>query len=100
MALPDAPTLLEFRDVTFSYPGASEPVLHDISFTLARGTTTAIIGSTGSGKSTLVNLIPSSSTSLTDRCSSTEPTCAVTTLKPYGAASVWCPSGPTSSVAR
>nr|WP_303623107.1 ABC transporter ATP-binding protein [Cutibacterium acnes] len=58
MALPDAPTLLEFRDVTFSYPGASEPVLHDISFTLARGTTTAIIGSTGSGKSTLVNLIP------------------------------------------
>ncbi|MBD4651259.1 ATP-binding cassette domain-containing protein, partial [Xanthomonas citri pv. citri] len=34
------------------------PVLHDISFTLARGTTTAIIGSTGSGKSTLVNLIP------------------------------------------
>ena len=57
-ALPDDPTLLEFHDVTFSYPGASEPVLHNISFTLARGTTTAIIGSTGSGKSTLVNLIP------------------------------------------
>ena len=55
---PGDSTLLEFRDVAFSYPGASEPVLHDISFTLARGTTTAIIGSTGSGKSTLVNLIP------------------------------------------
>ncbi len=56
--LPDNPTLLEFRDVTFSYPGASAPVLHKISFELKRGTTTAIIGSTGSGKSTLVNLIP------------------------------------------
>lgn len=56
--LPDNPTLLEFRDVTFSYPGASAPVLHKISFELERGTTTAIIGSTGSGKSTLVNLIP------------------------------------------
>lgn len=56
--LPDDPTLLEFRDVTFSYPGASEPVLQDISFTVNRGTTTAIIGSTGAGKTTLVNLIP------------------------------------------
>lgn len=49
---------VEFRDVTFSYPGADAPVLARISFTLDPGRTTAIIGSTGSGKSTLVNLIP------------------------------------------
>ncbi|MDO4412682.1 ABC transporter ATP-binding protein [Cutibacterium sp.] len=55
--LPHNSTLLEFRDVTFSYPGASAPALDDISFTLERGSTTAIIGSTGAGKSTLVNLI-------------------------------------------
>lgn len=47
-----------FEDVTFTYPGAEQPVLADISFTASRGTTTAIIGSTGAGKSTLVNLIP------------------------------------------
>ena len=50
--------VVEFRDVTFTYPGAEDPVLADLSFTLAPGRTTAIIGSTGSGKSTLVNLIP------------------------------------------
>ena len=49
---------VEFRDVTFAYPGAEAPVLHRISFTAAPGTTTAIIGSTGSGKSTLLNLLP------------------------------------------
>ncbi|MGZ4125647.1 MAG: ABC transporter ATP-binding protein, partial [Actinomycetota bacterium] len=49
---------LEFRDVTFRYPGADEPVLSNISFTARPGETTAIIGSTGGGKSTLVNLIP------------------------------------------
>lgn len=49
---------VEFRDVTFSYPGAEAPVLADISFTAQPGTTTAIIGSTGSGKSTLISLIP------------------------------------------
>jgi len=49
---------LEFRAVEFRYPGAEQPVLHDISFTALPGQTTAIIGGTGSGKTTLVNLIP------------------------------------------
>nr|WP_156810801.1 ABC transporter ATP-binding protein [Arthrobacter sp. FB24] len=49
---------VEFRDVTFAYPGAEAPVLDGISFTASPGTTTAIIGSTGSGKSTLLNLLP------------------------------------------
>lgn len=49
---------VEFRDVSFRYPGAAEDVLHKISFTARPGQTTAIIGTTGSGKSTIVNLIP------------------------------------------
>ena len=50
--------VVEFRDVEFRYPGAEEPVLRGISFRAAPGKTTAIVGSTGSGKSTLINLIP------------------------------------------
>ena len=50
--------ILEFDHVSFCYPGADEEVLHDITFTARPGETTAIIGSTGSGKSTLVDLIP------------------------------------------
>ena len=50
--------VVEFRAVDFGYPGAQEPVLHDISFRAEPGQTTAIVGSTGSGKSTLINLIP------------------------------------------
>lgn len=50
--------LVEFKDVSFSYPGADEAVLSNISFRARRGETVAFIGSTGSGKSTLVNLIP------------------------------------------
>ncbi|WP_306967827.1 ABC transporter ATP-binding protein [Arthrobacter oryzae] len=49
---------LEMRDVGFAYPGAEHPVLQGISFTARAGETTAIIGSTGSGKTTLVNLMP------------------------------------------
>ena len=50
--------MVEFNHVSFRYPGAEEDVLHDIDFTAEPGQTTAIIGSTGCGKSTLVNLIP------------------------------------------
>ena len=49
---------IEFRDVTFTYPDADTPVLSGINFTAEPGQTTAIIGSTGSGKSTLIGLIP------------------------------------------
>src|SRR5438128_1074330 len=49
---------VEFQDVTFSYPGAEEPALCNISFSARPGQTTAIIGGTGAGKSTLVSLIP------------------------------------------
>jgi ATP-binding cassette subfamily B multidrug efflux pump len=49
---------IEFQDVEFRYPGAEDPVLCSISFSAKPGETTAIVGSTGSGKSTLINLIP------------------------------------------
>jgi ATP-binding cassette, subfamily B, multidrug efflux pump len=49
---------IEFRDVEFRYPGAEDPVLRGVSFSAGPGEITAIVGSTGSGKSTLVNLIP------------------------------------------
>ena len=54
----DKKGLVEFKHVSFKYPGADEPVLTDIDFTARPGETTAFIGSTGSGKSTLINLIP------------------------------------------
>lgn len=49
---------IEFKDVTFSYPGAERPILSNVSFVTKPGEVTAIIGGTGSGKSTLINLIP------------------------------------------
>lgn len=49
---------IKFKNVSFKYPGADEPVLTNISFTARSGETTALIGSTGSGKSTLINLVP------------------------------------------
>jgi ATP-binding cassette subfamily B protein len=56
----DAPVAgtVEFRDVEFRYPGAEEPVLSGIGFTARPGETTAVVGSTGSGKTTLISLIP------------------------------------------
>lgn len=56
--LPGLKGELEFRNVGFKYPDASEYVLKDISFTVKQGETVAFIGSTGSGKSTLINLVP------------------------------------------
>ncbi|MEW5868498.1 MAG: ABC transporter ATP-binding protein [Chloroflexota bacterium] len=50
--------IVEFRNVSFRYPGAEEDVLHNISFTAQPGQTTGLIGTTGSGKSTIVSLIP------------------------------------------
>jgi len=61
---PDAPRPdttrgeLEFRDLTFSYPGASEPALSGVSFHVAAGSTVALVGRTGSGKSTVLSLLP------------------------------------------
>ena len=49
---------VEFRNVTFGYPGSEQPVVHDLSLTFLPGKTSAIIGGTGSGKTTLLNLIP------------------------------------------
>jgi ATP-binding cassette, subfamily B, multidrug efflux pump len=65
VALPEEPVTdlprrgtLELEGVEFSYPGADAPVLHDLSFSVTPGQTVAVIGSTGAGKSTLVNLVP------------------------------------------
>ena len=55
---PDKKGLVEFKNVSFRYPDADTEILSDINFTAEAGKTTAIIGSTGSGKSTVVNLIP------------------------------------------
>ncbi|WES65944.1 ABC transporter ATP-binding protein [Microbacter sp. GSS18] len=49
---------IEFDHVDFAYPGADEAVLHDLTFTVEPGTTTAVIGSTGAGKSTMIGLVP------------------------------------------
>lgn len=54
----DEKPVVEFSHVTFTYPGGGEPALQDISFTLRAGETLGIIGGTGSGKSTIANLIP------------------------------------------
>ncbi|MBR2998537.1 ABC transporter ATP-binding protein [Candidatus Saccharibacteria bacterium] len=56
--MPEKQPSVEFRDVDFAYPGAAEKVLDNISFRAEAGQTTAFIGSTGSGKSTLINLVP------------------------------------------
>jgi ATP-binding cassette subfamily B protein len=58
VAIPPGPVTVELRGATFSYPGAESPVLREVSMRAEPGTTTAIVGSTGSGKTTLVGLIP------------------------------------------
>jgi ATP-binding cassette subfamily B multidrug efflux pump len=58
VVLSEVKGVVEFKNVTFSYPGAEEPVLSDISFRAEPGKMTAIIGGTGSGKSTILDLIP------------------------------------------
>ncbi len=57
-APPAARGRIEFDAVSFAYPGADDAVLHDLTFTVEPGTTTAVIGSTGSGKTTLIGLVP------------------------------------------
>lgn len=52
------PGAVEFRDITYTYPGAESPILSGISFQAARGETVAVVGSTGAGKTTLISLIP------------------------------------------
>ena len=56
--VPAGPVGIELRSATFAYPGAEEPVLRGVSFTARPGTTTAVVGSTGAGKTTLVGLVP------------------------------------------
>ena len=56
--LPGVKGTIEFRNVGFRYPGAADDALHDVSFSAKQGETVAFIGSTGSGKTTLINLVP------------------------------------------
>jgi ATP-binding cassette, subfamily B, multidrug efflux pump len=56
--IPPGPVTVELRGVTFAYPGAEAPVLREVSLRAEPGTTTAVVGSTGAGKTTLVGLIP------------------------------------------
>jgi ATP-binding cassette subfamily B protein len=58
VAIPVGPVAVELRGVTFAYPGAESPVLREVSLRAEPGTTTAIVGSTGAGKTTLVGLVP------------------------------------------
>ncbi len=58
VVIPPGPVTVELSGATFAYPGAESPVLREVSFRAVPGTTTAIVGSTGSGKTTLVGLIP------------------------------------------
>ena len=58
VVIPPGPVAVELRGATFAYPGAESPVLREVSMRAEPGTTTAIVGSTGSGKTTLVGLIP------------------------------------------
>ena len=89
--------LVEFRNVSFAYPGADAPVLRNLDFTAKAGTTTAIIGSTGAGKTTLVNLLPRLFDATDGECSSMASTCATSIPTCCGAASASCRRRRTSS---
>lgn len=93
-------TGLEFRDVSFHYPEADRPVLEHVSFVTKPGETTAIIGSTGSGKSTLVNLIPGSTTPRRDRSSSTAWTSRNCPRRSFASIWAWYPRRRCSLTAR
>ena len=92
---------LDLEHVTFAYPGAEEPVLADVSFSARPGQTVAVIGSTGAGKTTLVNLVPRLFDATDGRRSaSAGPTYAASTPTCSGSRSGWCRRRPTSSAAR
>ena len=96
--IPAGPVTVELRGVSFAYPGAESPVLREVSITCVPGTTTAIVGSTGAGKTTLVGLVPAAPRRhRADRSSSAASTCATPTPRTSGATSGSCRSGPTSS---
>ncbi len=85
---------------TFTYPGADRPVLQDISLTARPGTTTAIVGSTGSGKSTLISLICRLYDVTGGASRSTASTCVTTAPSGCGRRSVWSPNAATCSPGR
>ena len=91
---------IEFDHVDFAYPGAEDAVLHDLTFTVEPGTTTAIIGSTGAGKTTLIGLVPRLFDVTAGACASTASTCATTTPTSCGSGSDSCRSAPSCSRAR
>ena len=91
---------VRFEGAGFTYPGADYPVLCDVSFTAEPGQTTAIIGSTGSGKTTLVSLIPRLFDATGGRVGSTGWTSASWKPRRCGAGSAWCRSGRSCSAAR
>jgi ATP-binding cassette subfamily B protein len=97
--LPESGTV-RFDDVQFSYPGADSPVLTGINFEMRPGQTTAVVGSTGSGKTTLVSLIPRLFDVTGGECWSTASTCATSFPMSCGHGSDSCPRSPTCSAAR
>ena len=90
---------VRFEDVSFTYAGSQTPALEHISFEVGPGQTLAIIGSTGSGKSTILNLILRFTTPPPAGCRWTAPTCAARPKAPCGARSAMCPSGRCCSTA-
>jgi len=80
---------IEFRDLTFTYPGTARPALRDVNLIVEEGTTLGVVGLTGSGKSTLVRLLPACTIPRRGRCSSAESTSASSTLGSCEGRSRW-----------